>query len=325
MNGKKWDVFSYGDVNLDVIVPGVERLPAPGTEEYVPVMENYVGGGAVLFAMGCAKLGLNTVFQGSVGDDHNGRFIREELKRVGLDDSLLATVDTPKTGISISFTGEKDRCFLTYRGTNEGISLKYMDLESARKARHVHVTGYAGSANHEEYLQLLEKLREGAKPPFTVSLDLGWDPTGEWCERLPELFPYIDILFMNETESIHYSREATAEAAAKKFAAQSGLTVVAKLGKTGSLAVRRTSSDKPAGDEMEKTFAPGLTVKAVDTTGAGDSFNAGFIYGWLKGLPLEDCLRCGNICGAMSVTKTGGNTGFPTEAELKGLFKGERL
>ena len=312
---KKWDVFSYGDINLDIIVPGVERLPLPGTEEYVPVMDSFVGGGAVLFAMGCAKLGLNTVFQGSVGNDHNGRFIREELEKVGMDQSLLAASDTRKTGISISFTGEKDRCFITYPGTNEGISLKYLDRESAKKARHVHVTGYAGSANHDEYLQVLKGLRDGAEPPFTVSLDLGWDPTGEWCTRLPELFPYIDILFMNETESIHYSRCGTAQEAAETFAGRPGLTVIAKLGKTGSMAVR-----KGAGEEKKVVFVPGLHVEAVDPTGAGDSFNAGFVYGFLHGFALRDCLRCGNICGAGSVTRTGGNTGFPTEEELKRLL-----
>ena len=74
---KKWDVFVYGDVNIDLVVPGVERLPEPGTEVDVPVMETFVGGGAALFALGLAKLGLTPVFQGSVGRDMYGAYIRD--------------------------------------------------------------------------------------------------------------------------------------------------------------------------------------------------------------------------------------------------------
>ena len=82
---------------------------------------------------------------------------------------------------------------------------------------------------------------------------------------------------------------------------------VIKLGKTGAMAIK----------DGEKYFAPAYKVQAVDTTGAGDSFNAGFIYGFLQGLPMEECLKCGNGCGALSVTKLGGNTGFPFRAELE--------
>ena len=145
---KKWDVFVYGDVNIDLVVPGVERLPDPGTEVDVPVMETFVGGGAALFALGIAKLGLTPVFQGRVGRDMYGVYIRNLFREIGVDDRLLADHETKKTGISISFTTERDRCFLTYRGTNEGLSLKHMDLASLPDARHVHVTGYEGVSNH---------------------------------------------------------------------------------------------------------------------------------------------------------------------------------
>lgn len=301
---KKWDVYVYGDVNIDLVVPGVEALPQPGVEEDVPVMETFVGGGAALFTLGVAKLGLRPVFQGSVGRDMYGEYIRGLFRKMGVDDALLADSDDRKTGISISFTTEKDRCFLTYRGTNDGLSLKHIDLGRLPAARHVHVTGYAGRSNHDEYLDVLRRIH--AMGDVTVSFDVGWDGTGEWYEGIFELLPMIDVLFMNETECLHYTRCETAEAGARRLAEGAGMAVI-KLGKKGAMAVR--------GDE--EFFVPGYKVKAVDTTGAGDSFNAGFVYGFLQGLPMEACLKCGNGCGALSVTKLGGNTGFPVRAELE--------
>ncbi len=301
---KKWDAYVYGDVNIDLVVPGVERLPAAGVEEEVATMETFVGGGAALFALGLAKLGLRPAFQGSVGDDMYGGYIRRVFRDTGIDDEPLSTDPVRKTGISISFTNERDRCFLTYRGTNEGIALEKMDLDRVRCARHVHVTGYAGRANHEEYLRVLRRVR--ALGDVTVSLDAGWDVSGEWYEGIYELMPMIDVLFMNETECLHYTRCETAEAGAKKLADHAGMAVV-KLGGRGAMAAR--------GGEV--SFAPAYRVTAVDTTGAGDSFNAGFIYAFLSGMDLENSLRCGNACGAMSVTKLGGNTGFPNRAALE--------
>lgn len=301
---KKWDVYVYGDVNIDVVVPGVERLPEPGSEVDVPVMETFVGGGAALFALGLAKLGLKPVFQGSVGKDMYGEYIRSLFVQLGVDDSLLLNSDSKKTGISISFTNEKDRCFLTYRGTNEGLSLKHLDLNQLPGAKHVHVTGYEGATNHAEYLDMLTKIH--AMGDVTVSFDVGWDMTGVWYEGIYELLPMIDVLFMNETECMHYTRCDDVETGARKLAEKAGMAVI-KLGKTGAMAIR----------DGEKYFAPAYKVTAVDTTGAGDSFNAGFVYGFLQGLPMEECLKCGNGCGALSVTKLGGNTGFPFRNELE--------
>ncbi len=308
---KKWDVYVYGDVNIDLVVPGVDKLPEPGVEQDVPTMETFVGGGAALFTLGLAKLGLKPVFQGSVGKDMYGEYIRNVYKNLGVDDCLLADSDSKKTGISISFTNEKDRCFLTYRGTNEGISLKYMDLEQLKHARHVHVTGYEGVTNHAEYFDMLKKIHDLGN--VTVSFDVGWDTTGVWYEGIFDLLPMIDVLFMNETECQHYTRCEDIEAGARKLAEKAGMAVI-KLGKTGAMAIK----------DGEKFFAPAYKVNAVDTTGAGDSFNAGFVSGFLRGLPMEDCLRCGNACGALSVTKLGGNTGFPYRNEMEKWIEDHR-
>ena len=133
MSTKKWDVYVYGDVNIDIVIPGVEKFPEPGQEDEVSVMETF------------------PVFQGEVGDDCYGELIRSKFRESHVDDSLLAVSKELKTGISLSFTNEKDRSFLTYRGTNEKISISNVDLEKVKEAAHIHVTGYMGSINHNEY------------------------------------------------------------------------------------------------------------------------------------------------------------------------------
>lgn len=303
MREKKWDVYIYGDINVDLVVPGVENFPKPGQEDVVSVMDTYVGGGAALFTLGLGKLGLHTVFQGTIGDDCYGQFILNELADKQVDRSLIKISDKNKTGISISFTNEKDRSFLTYRGTNDEIDLDSVQLDQVKKARHIHVTGYSGAKNHEQYRSLLKKVKESKET--TISFDVGWDSSGEWHQGIYELFPYIDVLFMNETEAIHYSKKENVAKAVADFAKHCELAVI-KLGKKGSIACYH-------GREY---LAESYQVTSVDTTGAGDSFNAGFIYGFLKGKSIEKCLQCGNGCGALSVTKLGGNTGFPTEEEL---------
>lgn len=303
MKEKEWDVYVYGDVNIDLVIPGVEQFPAPGQEDEVDVMETFVGGGAALFTLGIGKLGLHPVFQATVGDDCYGQLILEELKKRNVDISLLEIAEKQKTGISISFTNEKDRSFLTMRGTNALIDIENVKLEEVKKARHIHVTGYAGSANHDAYFRFLQKIKEETET--TVSFDVGWDSTGEWKKEIYEFFPYIDVLFMNETEAIHYGRKETAKEAGRDFA-QYCPVVALKLGKEGSIAFAD-------GKMYQKSR---YKVEAVDTTGAGDSFNAGFIYGYLSGKTVEECLSCGNACGALSVTALGGNTGFPKEEQL---------
>ena len=291
MKGKKWDVYVYGDVNIDLVVPGVSSLPKPGQEDEVPVMDTYVGGGAALFALGIGKLGLHPVFQGEVGDDCYGELIRKEFAAKNIDDSLLGTSRTEKTGISID----------------------KVDIEGVKNASHIHMTGYEGSKNHAAYLSLLKRVK--AETEATVSFDLGWDSTGEWNPQIKELFPYIDVLFMNETEAIHYGRTKTAQEAAREFAKDCDRVVI-KLGSSGSFAI----------ENGKEVFLPAYRVKAVDTTGAGDSFNAGFVYGFLTGKGLEECLACGNACGALNATAYGGNTGFPDKEGLKefmGKKKGE--
>lgn len=305
---KEWDVFVFGDANIDLIIPNVDHLPRAGQEELMDTMKTFVGGGAALFTLGLGKLGMRCVFQGVIGNDLYGEFILREFKEKNIDTRLITRSRETGTGISLSFTNENDRGFLTYQGGNARVSIQNVSLEEVAKARHIHITGYEGDRNHQEYLDFMKRLKQ--KGNVTVSFDLGWDLKEIWNQKIYELFPYIDVLFMNETEAVHYSGLEDVEKAAEKFASMCG-TAVVKLGRKGSLAVKDG-----------KTYrADPFAVQAVDTTGAGDSFNAGFMFGFLLGKETEDCLRTGNACGALNVTALGGNTAFPNREKLKNFLK----
>lgn len=300
---KTYDAIVIGDANIDLVVVGASGMPLPGQEIFVEQMQVHVGGGAALFALNLAKLGLKLAFNGVLGNDYYGAFVKEQFAHYGIDTSYIATSTVNNTGISIAINPEKDRSFISYAGSNSELNLGTLNMDCVALGRHVHLTGYKGSQNHPEYMNLVASLKELG---VTLSCDVGWDDTGEWYEGIFELARHIDVFFMNETEALHYTRCATVRESVEKLA-RYGKHVVVKLGSQGAVASK--------GGTM--TYRSGFTVESVDTTGAGDSFNAGYVYGFLTGRDVGECLLYGNACGAFSVQSYGGSTGVTDLGELE--------
>ncbi|MFF2089345.1 carbohydrate kinase family protein [Paenibacillus sp. NPDC058174] len=298
---KPYDVLLLGAGNIDIVVSGCNAIPDAGQEIRVPNISFHIGGGTALSGLGMAKLGMRPVITGIVGDDYCGRFIIDELNRNGVATDI-AFSQKQSTGISVAFNPETDRSFVTYDGTVTEFTLNDVQEQLFTKVRHVHITGYNGRSNHEEYLSFVTKAKQSG---LTVSMDVGWDETGEWYEGIFDIIPFVDVFFANELEAIHYSRQSDVQAALSVFAKHTPSAVI-KLGEGGVIAERN-------GKMMHH---PSFQVTVVDTTGAGDSFNAGYLYGYLKGDDLENCLLYGTACGSLSVTKRGGSAGSPDLAEL---------
>ncbi|KRE49932.1 carbohydrate kinase family protein [Paenibacillus sp. Soil724D2] len=303
----KFDAVVIGDANIDLVVVGCNQIPLPGQEIFVEDMLMHVGGGAALFTISLAKLGLHVAFNGVLGDDGYGHYIREQFGRYGIDTSLILTSQTSRTGITIAINPEQDRSFITYAGSNAEMQVSELDLAQVASGRHVHVTGYRGRRNHDEFVAMAKKLKEMG---VTLSCDVGWDDTGEWYSGVFELMRYVDVFLMNETEAHHYTGFEHID---DSLGYMSGFCkhVVVKLGPKGAVAMK---------DGLQSS-CPGFSVKALDTTGAGDSFNAGYIYGFLTGLNVETCLLYGNVCGAMSVEAYGGSTGTPDQEGLEAFIR----
>jgi sugar/nucleoside kinase (ribokinase family) len=305
---KRFDVLVVGDANIDLVVEECPGLPVPGQEIRVKNMITNVGGGAALCAMGLSKLGLRTSFYGVLGSDLYGNFIRNQFRELNIETSYLKTSKNNNTGISISIFGESDRAFITYDGSNLEFDISSVDLEVVNQARHIHITGYKGLKNHDKYVSFIKNVK---KKGVTISTDVGWDETGEWYNGIFELISDVDVFFTNEVEALNYTKSKSIEDALIILGKHCN-NVVVKMGEKGSAAKLQ--------DEI--LYEPAHKVKVVDTTGAGDSFNAGYLYGFLKNETLKNCLRYGNGCGALSVTKSGGNTGFPNLESLLRLIKG---
>ena len=228
---KKYDVIVIGDANIDLVVAGCNELPAPGQEVLVQSMKMHVGGGAALFSLALAKLGLKLAFNGILGMDGFGQYVRNRFTESGIDTRSIrgSGIDT---GISIAINPERDRSFITYPGSNAELSMSLLDMESVASARHVHLTGYRGRQNHAEFMETVRAVKAlGA----TASLDVGWDDTGEWFTGIYELMGEVDVFFLNEVEAEHYTGCSDLKAVVAKLSAYSKHFIV-KLGAAGAAA-----------------------------------------------------------------------------------------
>ncbi len=286
-----FDLLVVGDCNPDLVIEGGDVTPEFGQrEKLVERAELVIGGSAAITACGAATLGLRTAFVGAVGDDLFGRFMLDGLAGRGVDVSGCPVHQGRPTGLTVALVRGSDRAILTAAGTIRLLGGDDVDRGLVRRARHLHVASY----------YLLDGLRPGLPrlvaharaAGLSVSLDPQGDPADIWDSGLEQLLPEIDVLFVN---------------AAEDEAIDSSMCplVVVKRGAAGASARSAT----------ETTDVRGLAVEAVDATGAGDSFDAGFLVRWLAGATTSEALELGCACGALSTRALGGTAAQPTLEE----------
>jgi sugar/nucleoside kinase (ribokinase family) len=251
-----------------------------------------LGSSSAICAAGLARLGTPVALLGMAGDDTLGRFCIDELMRLGVDIALVRVEPGLKTGITASFSSD-DRALVTFPGAIAELTAEQISRPMLSGFTHLHVSSYYLQRALQPGLAGLCGMAKQAG--LTVSLDPGHDPSGAWSRTLWEAFPHCDVLFLNEVELAALSGSADVRQGILTMSRGPSI-VVAKLGKSGSIAF--------SGGRIY-TAEP-IMVDATDTTGAGDSFNAGFLHLWLREFALEDCLRCGSICGGLSTRRLGG-------------------
>ena len=298
----RFDLLVLGDTNPDIILRG-DVVPAFGqAERLVDDALVTIGGSGGIMACGAARLGLRVAVCGVVGDDLFGRWIRDQLDGRGIAvDGLILDPERP-TGMTVVLSARGDRAILTHPGTIAELRAEIIDLGVAQQARHVHVSSYFLQRRLAPDLPSLfdEAHRLGA----TTSLDPNWDPTETWDGKLLEVLGRTDVFLPNGTEAARIAKADDVERAGRSLARSAGL-VVAKLGPEGSVAVQGTTVVRSSG----------LPADPIDTTGAGDSFDAGFLAAWLAGEPLDRAMAMGNACGALSTRALGGVDAQPTRDE----------
>jgi len=295
---------------------GSDVVPEFGqVEKYVGTIRLTVGGSSAISACGLARLGLRVAHGGVVGDDILGRAVLEALRDRGVDASTVSIDPVIPTGATVHLGTGEDRAMLTATGTIDRLRAEDVPREILPHIRHLH----AGSTGIQPKLRpgLPALFDEARAAGVTSSFDTNWDPDRRW-EGIDPMLAATDIFLPNEREAALISGVMDPWEAARALVARADaagrdpeadpLTVVVKLGADGALAVR--------GDEGLRVSAD--TVQVVDSTGAGDGFNAGFIYGFLDGRPLGECLALGVACGSLSVRAIGGVDGQASLEEAEG-------
>jgi sugar/nucleoside kinase (ribokinase family) len=298
------DIVVVGDINVDLVLAGLPSLPAFGELKHAKNMKFALGGSSAIFAYNIARLGAATGFIGKVGKDSHGDFLIDTLKTAGVDTSRVVRDSALSTGVCVVMSFAQDYAMVSYPGIRESFALQEIDLDYVKRARHLHLSSF--------YLQpglqsgCGELFRNAKSAGLTTSLDPDHDPHEEWNGGIQKLLHDVDLFLPNEMEAARIAKTPELDAAAK-FLAGFGNTVVIKLGANGARVVSGSQSFS----------APSFAVQPVDTTGAGDSFNAGFIFQHLQGAPLTRCVAWGNACGALSTRGLGGTEAFPSISEVE--------
>ena len=301
------DLLVLGDANPDLVLTG-DVEPAFGqAERLVGGALLTVGGSGAIMACGAARLGLRVGFCGVVGDDPSGRFMHDELERRGVDLAGLVVEPGRPTGVTVVLARPNDRAILTHAGTIGDLRAELVDPALLERAPHVHVSSaFLQRRLAPDLPALFERVRaRGA----TTSVDPNWDPSERWDGGIRELLTRTDVFLPNGTEATRIAGVAGLDEALLALAEFAGL-VVAKAGADGAVASE--------GGRLVRAAAP--EVDALDTTGAGDAFDAGFLASWLAGDPLERSLALANACGALSTRAIGGVDAQPTMDEVLALL-----
>jgi sugar/nucleoside kinase (ribokinase family) len=298
---RAFDLLVIGDCNPDVLVMGDDLSPAFGQQEkLVASMSLVVGGSASITAVAASRLGLRVALVAAIGDDAAGHFMLAELARAGVDTGAMTVRAALPTGMTVALSRGDDRAILTAAGAIDTLTPADVPAELLSRARHVHVSSYF----------LLERslgpglaalLAAARAAGASTSLDTNWDPAGTWgADFFPNVLAQADLLLPNEAEALRIARTTTLPAAVASLT-RAGGAIAVKLGARGALYAQ--------GQQQYLGTPP--QVATVDTTGAGDCFNAGLLAGLLHGSEPPDALALGCAAGAASTQGIGGTGSSP--------------
>lgn len=298
------DVIGVGALNYDRLLR-VESIAGAGIEVGVESMKVAPGGSAANTIVGLARLGMRTGFIGRLGDDEEGKFILEDLKKEGVDTSAVL-VGSGSTGLIFAFVDKKgERAMYAYPGVNNDVRVNDSNLAYAKRASLLHLSSFVGETSYRAQKELIKKLKG-----VHISFAPGMLYARRSLREVKEMIAASDVLFLNEDEveiftGVDYRRGAD------EMLERGAKIVAVTLGKRGSYVV----STEMCG------IVKAYPTKVVDTTGAGDAFAAGFLYGLLRGRGLMDCGKFGNWVASRCIAAMGARAGLPREADLRQAFK----
>jgi sugar/nucleoside kinase (ribokinase family) len=281
------DLLTVGEAFEDLIFVDLPRLPGPGEEVKTSHFVRTIGGGALITAVAAARLGLRCGVLSGLSE-HAVAFLRKE----GVAVRNLRRPEEPHA-ITAALSIGSERSYVTFNGINDQLEERLLAAAGRLSAMHVHFALYPRDCR--PWTAILERLRAQR---VSTSWDFGWNEGLLQDPAFPGLLQVLDYLFLNELEAVLYSGKRGLEEAFD-FWRQQPQNVIIKLGDKGSC--------WPARDLR----AAALRARVIDTTGAGDAFNGGFLYARFNGQSPGNCLKTGNRIGARSTEAAGGVDGLP--------------
>ena len=252
----------------------------------------------MIFACGAARLGLQVAFIGVCGDDVFGRFMLDEMSKRQVDIENVIVSQSGSTGLSVILNQSSDRAILTHPGLIAELQASDISDALLRDSKHLHVASYFLQTNLQPDLSNL--FRRAHALGLTTSLDTNYDPSEKWI-GFDELLSVTNVFLPNEREALSLSGESNVDEAASRLGSKVEALAI-KLGAEGALGVQKGT----------RVRVDSIPMKVIDSVGAGDSFDAGFIHGYLNQWSLEKSLRLACVCGALSTQQVGGTNGQPT-------------
>ncbi len=307
---RRFDVTLVGESNIDLLLYGLPNDLPPERELLADRMAITLGGSPAITAHNLAALGSKVGFITAATTDAFANICLHDLELAGVDTSRAIQIgDDAATGITVLLQHPEFRRILTYPGATNALCYSDLDLEYLCSARHFHLSSYFLQKNlRADVPRLFAELKQAG---LTLSLDTNDDPSGEWDSSIYEALRFVDILMPNEREACRLAREPQLDLAVRKLSEMVPL-----------IAVKRGAQGAMAFTESETWSAPARVLIPIDAVGAGDSFNAGFLRGYLAGESMEQCLASGNLAGAYSTTAAGGVAAFRDREGMREFFAG---
>jgi sugar/nucleoside kinase (ribokinase family) len=308
--GRPFDVIVVGELNVDLIFDGLDgKLPERGKEILAREMTLTLGSSSAIFASNLSALGTSVSFTGRVGKDNFADLVLGSLKLKGVDISGIIISGKDATGITVACSYGEERAMVTHAGAMEQLVLEDISRERLEQGKHLHLS----SAFLQKGLKprLVDLFRMAREAGMTTSFDPQWDPDERWDLDLGEFLPHVDLFLPNLEEIKHLTRTGSLEEALVAVKDLTRVTVV----KDGS----RGAYLQSAGQRMHQPVF--MNRQVADTIGAGDSFNAGFVSGFVKGESLNACLRFGALAGAINTCRPGGTAAFADKETIREIAR----
>lgn len=306
---KKNDVIVIGELNIDFILNQIAALPQVGKEIISRQMTLTLGSSSAIFASNLSTLGAAVAYMGKLGHDAFGDFIIDALHAKGIDTAGIIRQPELHTGATVVLNYGEDRAMITHPGAMETLSAADIDWALAGQSKHLHISSYFIQPSLRKDVTLI--FQRARQMGLTTSFDPQWDPEEKWDINLHDILPHVDVFLPNEKELLNITGSSNIHQALEKLEGIANIIAIKQGNKGSTCFSQGRSISQPAY----------LNPEVVDAIGAGDSFNAGFIYQFIKKESLETCQRFGNIIAALSTTAPGGTAAFSKRQDVFKIIK----